>query len=778
MRKGLALLWLLVAVAATLHVVVKSWHGLPMQTDLMALLPSEERDGAVHAAKTRMAREVSQRVVILVGHTDRAQARQAAQNLRDGLVAAGVLEAAGDVPAPEALRRLGQTYFPHRAGLLAEADRLRLADGHADDVVQRAMAQIYGVGGMADARLLAADPFLLFPAFLTDLPVPASRLSMDDGWPVVSDGGTNWVLISGKLTGEAYALETQDRFMAAYDALSAQTLDVRVLRLGAVFYAQAGAQQAMSETSFIGTASLVGSVALILVVFRAASPLMLSVLAMAAGMAFATSVSLLLFGRLHAAAMMFGASLIGVAVDYSLHYFAQVFTGHTDPHDRLHHVMPGLVLGLATTLIGYGALALSPLPGLQQVAVFSAAGLLGSFATVLLWFPLLDRSRPRPLSAPLRSFALALWRLWDDAGLVWLRRGLIAAVLTAAAWGATRLEADDDVRRQQALNPALVAEQAELQRLIGIGATSQFFLVNAADTQAALVQEEALAEKLVPLKADGVLSGWRSPARFVPSAQRQQANARLVAERLEQPHGETFRATLGMSAPPARTETLPLALADLLAVQALPLLPSLVLGEGLHMVALDNPTDMARLRHAAEGLDGVRFIDPTADLTRLLGVYRLRALWLLAASAVLMVPLLAWRYGLRGSFYTLVPPVAALVLTPLLLATLGMPFSFFGAMALVLVLSIGVDYGVFCAEADGARDPITVLATWLATLTTLLSFGLLAFSQVAAVRSFGSVMLVGITLAVLLAPIAGRARPRRVYLPWQRPEKSCIKAAP
>lgn len=771
MKRLLAWLWLAVTIAAGLHVASVLWQGLPLQTDLMALLPAEERDPVAQAAKDRIAHDVSQRVAVLVGHAERGQARAAAEALRRDLTAAGILDAAADIPAADALRRLGQVYFPHRAGLLTAADRARLQEGRGEEMVTRTLSQVFGVGGIADGRLLAADPFLLLPAFLADLPVPASRLIMDDGWPTVVEGGTTWVLMSGKLTTEAYAMDTQDRFMAAFaqgeEHAQAAAPGVQLLRLGAVFYAEAGARQAMDESSFIGAVSLGGSVALILVVFRAFSPLVLSMVALGAGMVFAASVSLLVFGKLHVIALMFGAGLIGVAVDYSLHYFGQVFAGLHDPHDRLRHVMTGLVLGLLTTMVGYAALALSPLPGLRQVAVFSAAGLMGSFAAVLLWFPYLDRTRPRPLTPALQVFSVSLWHLWEEPHLAPLRRGAMALVAVASAWGALHLTTDDDVRRQQSLDRVLQREQAEVQRLIGVGSGLQFYLVSAATTNTALELEERLGERLDRLRAEGALTGWRSPARFVPSPARQQADARLVAERLEAPHLHTLRTAIGLSetaaAPPPPA---PLGLAEIGATGALPLLSTLILGEGRHLVALDSPTNLVALRTAADGLEGVRFIDPTADLSGLLGAYRQRALWLVAVSALLMAPLLVWRYGLRGALYTAVPPAAALLLTPALLAAAGLPFSFFAAMGLILLLSIGVDYAVFCAEADGSRDPITVLATWLATLTTLLSFGLLAFSQVAAVRSFGATMAVGIMLAVLLAPVAGRARPRRAGRPW------------
>jgi predicted exporter len=76
-------------------------------------------------------------------------------------------------------------------------------------------------------------------------------------------------------------------------------------------------------------------------------------------------------------------------------------------------------------------------------------------------------------------------------------------------------------------------------------------------------------------------------------------------------------------------------------------------------------------------------------------------------------------------------------------------------MALVLVLSVGVDYSVFCSESRDERKPVTTLAIALAALSTIFSFGLLAFSRVTVVHAFGVTMLIGIVLAFLFAPAAG-----------------------
>ncbi len=762
MRRALAVIWLAAVLMAGTHVAWVAWHGLPLQTDLMALLPREDRDPQIQRAKDRIAETVSQRVVILVGHPRAASARAGAAALQTALLQSGLILPASDIPAADALKRLGTLAFRHRAGLLSLTDRAKLMGGEAQAIMDRAMAQIYGFAGMADGRLLAHDPFLLFPAFLADLPVPAHRLSLDQGWPSITEDGITWVAVTGVLAEPATALAFQRRFIAGFaaaeNAAQAAAPGLQLRRLGTLFYAQAGAARAMAESSTIGLISLVGCIGLIVLAFRAVTPLVLGITALAIGMLAALSACLALFGQLHVAAQLFGASLIGVAVDYALLYFGQMFSPDAAPRHRLAKILPGLTLGMATTAIGYGTLALSPFPGLHQVAVFSAVGLVASFLTVVLWFPLLDRTPSISLPPLPRRLAAGLWSFWGEPRFARHRVAAVALLVVAAGLGLMRLQVEDDVRRQQALDPTLAAEQADIQRLTGFGQTSQFFVVAGADREQVLRREEALGDRLAGLVAKGILAGWQSPARFVPSVERQNSNRALVADKLVGPHLAAYDAGLGMTRAAPDPDAGPLTLDDITATGALPLLPALMIEDGLHMVTLDGLKDVAQLRAAAHGLDGVRFVDPTGDLGDLLGAYRRRAVALLAISAVLMVPLLALRYGLRHAIRVMVPPVAAIAMAPPLLALLGQPFTFFSAMALVLALSIGTDYAVFCAEDRGRRDPVTLFSVGLALSTTLLSFGLLAFSQMAAMRSFGLTMLAAVALAFLLAPMAGRVR--------------------
>ena len=754
--------WLLLVAAASLYLAVRLHQGIEFQTDLLALLPQEERDANVQQAKDRITQLLGQRIVLLIGDKDRTVARSAgvemAKTLQDSGVASSVIYSL----QTDSLKRLGEMYFPYRFGLLTPGDRALLENNKGAEIAARALANMYGPVGMADGKLLRRDPFLLLPTFLTALPPPLPRLAPDEGVLSVEDGGLTYVLIVAQLSGDPYALAFQDRFTQVFDtaekSLLAKAPDLAVLRLGAVFYAQSGAKAAISETSAISIVSFVGTVLLVLLVFRALRPLWLTLLAIGVGIVCAFAFCLWWFGTLHVIALLFGTSLIGIALDYCLQYLTTRFERETStPRQRLRRVLPAISLGLATTMIGYITLLFAPFPGLRQVALFSAVGLAASFATVLLWLPALDRAAPLPNGRGLLNAANWLWLFWEQPRYRWPRIAVIALCLALTGIGAMRFTVDDDVHRLQALSPTLTRQEAEVRRLTGIAGGSEFLLVRAADDEHALQAEEALVDRLDQAKQDGAVGGFQALAQIIPSVARQIADRALVHDRLLTPYLAEFYQKLGLTERSLSDEgaTGFLTPAAIAPDSPFAFMRNFVIDGGTHLVLLNGVVNRDRIQAIADAIPGVRLIDPALDITRLLGDYRRRAMLLIAISALLMVPVLIWRYGVGGSGRVLLPPAIALLLTPPLAALTGVPFTFFSAMALVLVLSIGFDYAVFCKETEPRRRSVTMLGVWLAMVTTLLSFGLLGFSRVFAVHAFGVTLLIGTILAFLVSPLAG-----------------------
>lgn len=765
MRLALAAIWLAIVAAAGLYLTVLGIAGFPIRTDLMALLPREERDPVLKQANEAVARSLGRRVVLAFGDADRARARTAAQQVRDAVVATGLVDPVDGAVLQDSGRRLGTFYLPHREALLSSADRGTLAAGRAVDIGNRALAQTYGFGSPVDATLLAADPFLLLPAFLISLPGPLERLSIDDGMLTTVENGTTWIVVPMTLRGNPFDLDIQEKLVTTIDEatslLTKSMPDVRTLRVGSIFFADHGARTAIDEVTLLTFIEIVGTILLLVGVFRRLSPLLLNLLALAVGITMAFAGTFLLFGEIHVAALLFGTSLIGVAVDYGLHYSCTAFgTMATTGRQRLALVMPAIGLGLVTTLIGYSALAIAPFPGLRQIAVFALIGLLSAFASVVLWFPLLDRLAPLRHGALMMRVAEFPWVFWTTPRYGVARGVLVVACIATLAIGLAGYRSDDDVRRLQVLSPALLLDQQHLQRLIGANIDAQHILVSAPDDETALQRQEALVPVLDGLVAAGILSGYQMPATFIPSLARQGADRALVKNQLLEPLLAQHLAQLGLATTSPRGDpAAKLTIETAVASGAVPLLSDFIVAPGIHIVGLKGLKKPELVAAAVSQLngEGVRFVDPTADFSRLLGTYRSRAISMTAISVLVVASLLAWRYGPRGAFWTILPPIVSALLVPAVLSLVGEPFTFFHAMGLVLVVAIGVDYTIFCVETPTGHHSVTMLAILLATFTTLLSFGLLGLSSARAVQAFGFTLLIGIVAAYLLAPLASRA---------------------
>ncbi|EPN45498.1 membrane protein, partial [Pseudomonas syringae pv. actinidiae ICMP 19096] len=137
-------------------------------------------------------------------------------------------------------------------------------------------------------------------------------------------------------------------------------------------YAADGQKQASREITWVGGGATVGILLLLLLAFRRWSVL-LAFVPVVVGMLFGAVACVALFGSMHVMTLVLGSSLIGVAVDYPLHYLSKSWSmkpWRSWPALRL--TLPGLSLSLITSCIGYLALAWTPFPALTQIAVFSA----------------------------------------------------------------------------------------------------------------------------------------------------------------------------------------------------------------------------------------------------------------------------------------------------------------------------------------------------------------------------------------------------------------------
>lgn len=762
-----AYLWLAFAALLLAGVAMRFYPEPPLETDLLALLPQTERNPLAERAAERLGRLTGERAVFLVGGRDAGEARSAASHLAQALentrLAPGTRACKTVVtriptPDPAALFDL---YAPYRFGLAAPTQRREAMT--AETLAPRLDARLTSPFG-GGALTLGQDPFGDFDAWLQALPYQQFRLLPEDGWLTVHGEEKTWVLVSGELAGSAFDPALQKAIQASLSVAEHEIRqrwpDVAILRAGAVFHATAARASAEREMHVIGLGSLVGIVLLLLLTYRSFGPLALGLVSVGVGLCAAVLATVTVFGRLHLMTLVFGASLIGEAIDYAIQYFsARVGAGQDwNASAGLKAVFPALAIALATSVVGYAALAFTPFPAMRQIAVFAIAGLAAAWASVVFLLPWW-LSRPqkwtpnRLLALPARW--LDLWRQRVSPRMFLAFAGL-ALLLAIPGW--LRLTTDDDVRQLIQPPPDLAAQEQTLRVLTGMEAGSQFFLVEGRDGEQVLQREESLAEALQPA---GVK--LQTVSRFVPSCRQQAADRQRLRDGLPQARAVLEEAGFRDAAVTAWTGEVQRDHACLRpdAWLASPLsapFRHLWLGhsaQGYAAIALPaGYRDVAALA-AGAALPGVTLVDKPGAVSRLFARYRHLGGYVITAATLLIFTVLAWRYGTRAAAAVLAPVLMGQGLALAMLGYAGVALNLFNLLALLLVLGVGINYAIFLYEgARGAsrREAAALVGVALSAATTLLSFGLLGLSAMPALHGFGITLALGVAVAVLLAP--------------------------
>lgn len=775
-----AIVWLMLAVGLAIAGAVEFSGKFPLQTNLLALLPPTERNPLAERAVTRLADAAGNRAVFLVGLQSAEKAPEAARYFAAQLTETQVFRRVTvDIPPFDPQQIVG-LYQSARFNFLSDADRLALSDGSVN-LSERLQRKLYTPFSFGLTVSPADDPFGFTDGWLASLPLKSLKLEAENGLLVAREAGRLWIFVSAELPGSAYDNAVQRRTIGAVaNAESAlhqvyQGQGPQVLRVGTVFYGAAARASAEREVDLIGAGSLVGMLLLLYLVFRSLRPLALGLLSVGFGISAAVVVTVKVFGELHLIALVFGASLIGEAIDYSVQYFAAHLGAGAawEPMAGLRRIAPGLTVALATSLLGYCALMLAPFPALSQIALFALVGLSAAWLTVFLLLPwfLKHPSRRDPEVAVALPQAFLLW--WQSHANRKICLTLCAALLCAAIPGWLSLTANDDVRLLISRPPGLLYQEETISRLTGFSGGGPFFLVEGVTPNEVLVNEERLVKRLGELVEAEAIGGFQSISAFVPSAERQAQNRALWQTRV-------FADVAGFKQLLAQSElrddvadrlldefkasaASPLRLDDWLQSPLSTPFRYLWFGATDHGFASVVPVQgvhaVEQLEGAANGLPGVTLVNKADSVSRLFHAYRQwGALWLLAA-LVLVYGVLCLRYGIRQAVVMVAPTLLAVALDLGVLGYLGSSLTLFNLMGLMLVLGVGVNYAVFLREG-GARAAATLAGVLLSAGTTLLSFGLLAFSSMPALSGFGLTLLLGIGFSVLLAPLVLTFAPR------------------
>lgn len=779
------------AVLALLVVYVISHFRVT--TDIQHFMPTAEDRELAALSREITDSELSRTLILAIEGPDTETAIRAGRALeaalrRDARTADAIAFLEGGPPAgvDRDLFELYDSRTPYFLAPTAEAARERLGDDGLRRALRTLRSELGGPLSSLVSRVAGRDPFLAIPKLFDRFEqTRAGSLELVDGRFVASDGRTAILFLGTK----ASALDTrvQARFLEGVEAVWAEVSadfafaeGVRLDQSGVHRFAVRTAEAIEGDIQRVSLVSsaLIGG--LLLWLFRSLRLLLLASIPVAAGVLAGSASVLFVFGQLHGITMAFGASLIGVSIDYVVHLYCHrsIVQPEGGARSSIRTIRLPLATGAITTIAGFAALAASQLVGLREVALFSVSGILMAFVVTVVFLPSL---------LPDRVVEVAARRRWIDgiesvmAGLrrrgrrlIWVpiaAIGFIAVMLPNARW-------NPDIASLARMDPELMAEDERVRAKVAPFEQMRFVVALGERDATALEVNDAVAESLAEAVTQGELGSQRSLAWLLPSPARQRAVAAVALEddslarrlrRIAEEEGfsatafDPFLASLSDPLPP------PLAYSDLIDSPLAGLVRSfrVTLGERVGFVTfVEGVQDVAAIEARIEAIPGAVFLQQSALFEEAQLRYQARTLELLAWGLLAVLVLLGLRYRDPTRVgVAFLPSLLAAGTTVSVLTLLGRGLDLISLTALLFVVSMGVDYSVFLVDAQDEADPKSVSAALMGALlagfSTIVAFGLLALSDHPVLAGLGWTAAVGIATSVLLAPIA---------LAWLRPE--------
>ncbi len=747
-------------VGMTLVLLVSGWAAfsrIHLTTDVAALLP--DRGGRAVADFRRLAKAPLARRIVLRLRDDGGVGRRkllvvadrVAVRLKAPFFSRVVSGPEGD---PGQLFSFALDEWPN---LMRGADYDQLRERLQPDKITSSLERVYeGLlqpTGFLQKKLLLADPLdfrdLIFPRLVSLNPLGRARV--EEGHFISADGRETMLLIETPVAITDF--NGARALVAELDRILKEEVPAGItpVILSGHLYTVANATAIQRDMVVVIGASLLALLLIFLFFirdFKAFSVFLLPVLILGPALALTG----LIDGSISAITIGFGAVLLGVAIDYGIHLYFALKSGTQAPAVTVVRLAPPLFGAALTTVGAFSVQLFSALPGQRQLALFAIFGIILALLAALLVLPhflhfkpgKVEEVIPRGRRSRRPRLVLTLWAL-----------AMLILLLFAF-----KVNCVGDLRRINLVPDSLRAAETSLKSVWGEVRGRALVFAEGQTREAALQVNEKL---YLILRRDFAPAEIVSLAPVLPSVSSQMQNRKewqkfWSAERLAALRSNLSRAgkKIGFSAtafnpfvdslkklPPPLTEAFWRkigfgALFDAMIEKK---------STGVTILSLVPDGDkLAGLSRQCAALPGVHLVSPrlfnrevsaaiSSDLQHFIG------LSLIIVSLILLVLL----RNLYQAVLALLPVLAGLISMFGIMGALGISFNIFNLVAAILIIGLGVDYGIFMVyRLFRGSDQATEKAVLVSGLTTLAGFGVLVLARHPALNSIGLTVLLGV----------------------------------
>lgn len=730
-------------------------NSIQIETDLKAISPSIANQPKIQQAINAVSQSIEQHFTLVLVSPSEDTLDDAIDFIYDELSSFDAHFSIID--ETQQLDKIKEIYQEHRFTLLSEerAEKLTMSDGESGGesngqmILDEANNRLYSLDSSAQLFSIPIDPF----GYLTEFLLEAGNTESSDDYIAIEKNGTPiyHAPLHFNMRGQALSLQEQKSIHAALTQIKARINenhpDIQFLHSGVVFFATDAATRSEKDISRISKISTIGILLTFLFIFRSLRALVLPLLSISFGLSIAFITCQIIFSSVHIITIVFGAGLIGVVIDYTLHYYYHL---EDSPYVKNIRFYKALGLSLITSILGYAALGFSSLEALQRVAVFSSLGLIGAWIMVVAAGPLLSKTPYQRIDTPLTWIINGLSTLLSPLATRWRSSACCVITLIVAGLSLPGLTTGDSPRLFFNPAPEILEEELKVNQMISSFEPGNYLILQG--------QTPDEVYRLIH-KLETATEGLNlfSVNNFVPSPEQQRRNYQALAHiYAEQGLAETFLHTKKVATEIVKqnSKAYHRANQNILTPEefqqqmgsTIPLQWLTLEGNIYSFILIPKGSDLTRLEQFAKTSEEIMFIQTAKMAEQSISQQRQDATTLVFLGLSLIASLIFLRYRRLSKLTLLLIPITSIALTFSIFSILSVTVTLFHIMAIFLIIGLGMDYMIFVAELNQNGTHFkTMYAIYLSALTSALSFGLLSFSSLSVVSAFGLTVLIGNT---------------------------------
>ncbi len=411
---------------------------------------------------------------------------------------------------------------------LSDKDYSRISNLITADSIQYTLRKDYEVllspSGMVLGKFIKRDPLNIVPLALKKM----ESIKLDENFEtyngaiVTKDHKHLLMFIT-----PAFAANETGKNKALIDfvkntAKKLSTNEINIEPFGACMVSLGNAEQLRKDTTLTTTITIICIALLIGLYFKNVLPIVFIFLPVVFGMSFSLAMLFLFKGVVSAIAVAAGAAVLGVAINYSLHFFTHY--KHTrDIKETLSDLTVPMLIGCTTTVGAFFGLVFTKSEALHDFGQFAAFSLIGALLFSIFVLPQLLKFSFRNKAIETEHKETFLDKLVSyrlDKNKIVVVSSLVITI--ALCFFASNVGFETDMNKMSFMDEETRLAEKHLDEVNNFAARSVYVFATGKTTEEAMQLNEFVYKKLDSLKQAEQIKKVSSIAVILPSEKQQQ----------------------------------------------------------------------------------------------------------------------------------------------------------------------------------------------------------------------------------------------------------------